>query len=107
MEFGKGCFIIQGQKYQGLVCLDTKLYLKDRHGTPVIETYLPLEKIEFMKLHRRKLEIRIFPSIVDSFVVFILMDRSFLKKIVKAVSDRVGMRKKFMANIWYGDIYSR
>ena len=107
MEWGKGICIIENRKYEGEIVLDTKLYLKDKEGNEIYETLIPLEKIEYMKLHRNKLELRVFPSFISSYTAFIFLNRKKLKKLAKTISERTGMKKKFLLNEWHGDIYLR
>jgi len=94
--------------FEGFLELGTKLFLKDAGGQPVMETFIPLEQIEFMKIRGNVLEIRVFPSAVTSFTAFIsARRRGFVKRLAADIAQKAGMGKRFFLNEWYGEVYNR
>lgn len=109
MEYGQGSYLGERKKYTGTIVLDDKLYLK---ATPKgqnewVETFIPLEKIECVKLKRGRLEITVVPSLVTSYKAVITGKRSNLRVLVRDLSGKIGLHKKFLRNEWIGEPYSR
>lgn len=105
MEYGNGTMIFGDRKYCGEVVIDTKLYLNDPAGRPIVDTFIPIEKIESMQIAGSKLEIKVFPSVVSFFTAYISMDRRRLKLLAKDLARTGNLRKRFLLNQWQGDVY--
>ncbi|OPL10759.1 MAG: hypothetical protein AVO38_16275 [delta proteobacterium ML8_D] len=107
MEYGRGVYLSKKLKYEGTVSFDTKLYLKDNRGNEITATFIPVEKIELIKMHVNRLEIRVFPSIVSSFTAYIIMGRKPMKRLADDIANRVNLKKRFLFNEWRGIPYIR
>ncbi len=87
--------------------LDSKLYLKNNRGDEITATLVPVEKIELIKMHANKLEIRVFPSMVSSFTAYVIMNRRDMKRLASDIAKRVNLKKRFLFNEWHGTPYIR
>ncbi|HNS32550.1 MAG TPA: hypothetical protein PKN36_06200 [bacterium] len=108
MRYETMFFMQDSLKKEGTPVLDNKLYLQDFKGDIILETLIPIEKIEFMARRGNMLEIRVFPSAIASCSVF-LSSRSkrSLRKLALDIAAKVHMKKRFFLDYWYGDIYIR
>ncbi len=43
MEYGKGVYLSKKTRYEGIVSLYSKLYLKDGQGNLISSTFIPVE----------------------------------------------------------------
>jgi len=107
MQYGHGIYLSGNRRYEGIVTLDGKLCLKDGNGTEITATFIPLERIEFMKMHPDKIEIRVFPSVVSSYTACIVMRRKLMKKLALDVAARASMKKHLFFKRWSGTPYIR
>lgn len=107
MEYGRGIYLSKTLRYEGTVTLGSKLCLRDKNGMEITATFIPVEQIEFMKMHANKLEIRVFPSIVSSYTAYLIMRRKPMKKLALDIADRVRLKKRFLFNEWRGTPYLR
>ena len=105
MEFGEGIFVYRERKFKGKILLDTKLYICGEKE--YVETYIPLEKIERVKLRKNRIEIDVTPSIVSAYTVVIYSDKKNLKKLAHFLAEKLGLKKKILKSEWYGKPYSR
>ncbi len=105
MEYGAGFYLGGGRKYQGEICLDDKLYIKGEEDYP--ETYIPLEKIEAIRIKRNRVQLKVNPSLLTAYTATIEGDRKKLKKLIKDIVEKLGLKKKFFKAEWIGKIYSR
>ena len=105
MEYGVGFYLGGGRKYQGKIFLDEKLYIKGEEDYP--ETYIPLEKIEAIRIKRNRMEIKVSPSLLTAYTATIEGDRKKLKRLIKDIVEKLGLKKKFLKTEWVGEIYSR
>ncbi len=105
MEYGTGFYLGEGKKYQGKILLDDKLYIKGEKDYP--ETYIPLEKIEAIRIKRNRMEIKVSPSLLTAYTATIEGNRKELKRLIKDLAEKLGLKKKLFKNEWVGEIYSR
>ena len=105
MEYGTGFYLGGGKKYRGKICLDDKLYIKRDEDYP--ETYIPLEKIEAIRIKRNRVQLKVNPSLLTAYTAIIEGDRKELKRLIKDIVEKLGLKKKFLKAEWVGEIYSR
>ena len=105
MEYGVGFYLGGGRKYQGKICLDDKLYIKGEEDYP--ETYIPLEKIKAIRIKRGRMQLKVNPSLLTAYTATIGGDRKELKRLIKNIVKKLGLKKKFLKSEWVGETYSR
>ena len=105
MEYGEGVYLAEGKRYQGKIILDEKLYIKGEREYP--ETYVPLEKIEAVRIKGNRMEIKVTPSMITAYIAVIEGKNKELKRLIKDLVLRLGLRKKFLKAEWVGEPYSR
>ena len=105
MEYGTGFYLWEGKKYQGKILLDDKLYIKGEEDYP--ETYIPLEKIESIRIKRNRVQLKVNPSLLTAYTATIEGNRKELKRLIKDLAEKLGLKKKLFKNEWVGEIYSR
>ncbi len=109
MDYNIICRFMTGDlQFEGTPSLDTKFCLKDVGGNVILDTLIPVERIESMKISGGLLEIRVYPSIVTSYSAFLWAEKKFfLKKIAVDISKKVNLKKNFLRNEWHGKIHIR
>jgi len=63
-------------------------------------TYIPLEKIEKIKLKGPTMEIQVRPSITIRYVAVIRGEREQMKELAKDIVARRGLKKKLLKKEW-------
>ncbi|HCG77157.1 MAG: hypothetical protein COZ37_06130 [bacterium (Candidatus Ratteibacteria) CG_4_10_14_3_um_filter_41_18] len=104
-EYGTGCYLEEGKRYRGKIILDNKLYLQGKED--FAETYIPLEKIEAVRIERNRIEIKVYPSLLTAYTATIEGNGKELKRLIKDLVVKIGLKKRFFKREWVGEIYSR
>jgi len=102
MEFsyGQGIYIEGKKRIEGQIILsEHKLYLKDANGD-LVQTYIPLEKIERVRRMRQGVEVHVRPSLYIRYVAFLQGEKKYLTELVKDLVQRRGLKKQFLKNEW-------
>jgi len=100
ITYGDGFFIEGSTKIEGRIILsEHKLYLKSPTGD-LTRTYIPLEKIEWIKCASTAASMQVRPTISYRYVATIQGDRRLIKELVIEIVGRRGFRKKFLRNEW-------
>jgi hypothetical protein len=102
MEFsyGNGTYIEGKKRFKGRIILsEHKLFLKDEEGD-VVQTYIPLEKIERIRQTRQGLEVHARPTLYFRFAALIQGERKDLSGLVKDLVKRRGLKKQFLKKEW-------
>ena len=105
MEYGAGSYLGEGKRYQGKIILDEKFYIKGEKEYP--ETYIPLEKVEAVRIRGNRMEIMVTPSLVTAYTATIEGRSKELKRLIKDLAERIGLKKRFFKAEWVGKPYSR
>jgi hypothetical protein len=102
MEFsyGQGVYREGERVFRGQIILGQhKLYLKNDAGE-LPPTFIPMEKIERIRLTSHGAEIHARPSLSYQYQVTISGEPPFIKNLVKDIALRRGFKKKFLKSEW-------
>jgi len=100
IEFSEGIFNESDRITKGVIVLsDHKLYLKGPEGD-ITQTYIPLEKIETLKLTGSSLSLFVRPGVSYYFTIVIKGNRLKISELTKELVLRRGFKKKFLRKEW-------
>jgi len=100
ITYGNGVFIEGEKKFEGTIVLsEHKLFLK-YSNSDLPQTYVPLEKIERMKLSGGAVDVQVRPTLYLQYVATFKGERSQIKSLTLELVQRRGLRKKFLRNEW-------
>ncbi len=102
MEFcyGEGIYKEGDFQVKGTITLsEHKIFLKDEGGD-LTRTYIPLDKIERMKITSSGLEIYVCPSLTFRYSAVIKGNKSRLKELARDIARGGGLKKRFLVNEW-------
>ncbi len=106
-EYLEGNIHVKGQIILG----EHRLYLKGAQGD-LTQTYIPLEKIERIKIKSRgarlrapamEIEVHVRPSLIVKYVVLLTGEKTHLSNLVKDIVKCRGFKKKFLKKEWFDD----
>lgn len=99
-SFGEGEYQ-EGQKhFSGKIILgEHKLYLRGEEGD-LAPTYIPLEKIEWIKKKAAAMEIQVRPAMSFRYFAVIKGERQHMTELVNEIVKRRGLKKLFLRNEW-------
>ncbi len=102
MEFcyGEGIYKEGDFQVKGIITLgEHKLFLKDEEEE-LTRTYIPLDKIERMKMTSSGLEIYVCPSLTFRYSAVIKGNKAKLKELARDIAMGCGLKKRFLVNEW-------
>ena len=101
IQYGEGIFREEKAIYKGEVTLgEHKLYLKGAEGD-LTQTYIPLEKIESIKLSRGCLRLFVRPSLSYYYTAEITAKPKKMNELSQELVHRRGFKKKFLKKEWF------
>ena len=99
-SYGKGEYFEGTKRASGeLVLGEHKFYLRGASGD-LVQTYVPLEKIERIKRTWSGLELHVRPTMVSSYRALIKGQARHLRELLKDLVARRGLRKRFLFPEW-------
>lgn len=100
VTYGRGTFTDQEMSYSGTIILSRyKLFLRDA-GCDVVDTYMPVEKIDRIVIRKDYADMFVRLSILARYKVMIHAQRKNLRDLVGAIVQRRCLRKKWLRNEW-------
>ena len=107
ITFGEGSYIENKNSYNGLIVVDDfKIYLKEK-GESLADTYIPLDKIERVRLTLSGVEIQVKLSASRIYCAFLKGKRANLNKLVTYLVKKLSLKKRFLKKEWKGEISFR
>jgi hypothetical protein len=106
IEYGAGQYQ-EGKKYfEGNIILsDHKLYLKDDKGEDIAQTYIPLEKISWIKKVPSGIGVGVNSTVTIRYAAVFKGDRKKIAELLKEIIARRGLKKKFLRSEWFEEAY--
>ena len=98
--YGDGFYSEKQKKINGKIILgDHKLYLKGTQGD-FPETYIPLEKIQRLRLILQGLQVSVRVSPTMSYQAVLMGERKNLSELTQEIVGRRNLRKQFLRPEW-------
>ena len=99
--YGEGLFIEESATHKGIITLgEHKLFLKTPESD-LTRTYIPLEKIESIKLSGCHLSVFVRPGAAFFFTVMIKGENRKIKQLTHELVRRRCLKKRFLRQQWY------
>ena len=99
-EYGEGIYRESGQIYKGVITLsEHKLYLRSP-SADIVQTYIPLEKIIWIKLAKSRLELFVRPGISLYYAASFSGAKKKIQSLTEELIQRRGFKKKFLQKVW-------
>ncbi len=103
-SYGEGQYIEKEKSFVGQVILGThKLYIKGPDGD-FPQTYIPIEKIERMKIAGDHLEFFVRPSVAFSYTAAMKVDGPYLRDQAHDLVQKLQMKKQFLKAEWIANV---
>ncbi len=102
MEFsyGQGAYKEGAKDFSGQIILaEHKLFLRDGQ-TDILETYVPLEKIEVLCKKGSAMTVFVRPSLYFQYEAIFSGEAKHINELVKDIVKRRGLKKKFWKSEW-------
>ncbi|MCD4780484.1 MAG: hypothetical protein K8S27_08060 [Candidatus Omnitrophica bacterium] len=103
-SYGQGIYQESEHSISGQIILgEHKLYLRDQNGD-LASTYIPLEKINRLKLNKDELILYVSPMISHQYVVHLKGARKSIEELTRDLVGRRGLKKKFWIKEWFEEL---
>lgn len=100
-SYGDGSYVEGSKKLEGLITLgEHKVYLRTS-GEDLTATYVPLEKIDQVRLQGDRVLFHVRPTISSQYVAAFCGQGKRIKELTKDIVKRRGFKKKFLKTEWY------
>ena len=101
VTYGPGAYLRDGVKLEGTVILSEHKILLVSNGEELTPSFIPLEKIEKIKLVGRQVQIDVRPAIMSRYRAVYEGDKKNIFELAHEIVRRRGLKKKFLQNEWY------
>ena len=99
--YGAGAFFNGQTKIEGLITLgEHRVYLRTE-TEDLTSTYVPLEKIDYVRLQADQVHLHVKPTISSQFIATFSGEKSKIQELARDIVQRRGFKKKFLRNEWY------
>ena len=99
--YGHGTYIEGDKKVEGQIILDEhKIFLRSV-GSDLVQTFVPLEKIEHLRLSSDGLEMEVRPSLTYRYRALIKGERDMLHEMAREIVVRRNFHKRIFKNEWF------
>lgn len=101
VTYGQGTFLQDQIRIPGTIILsDHKIYIK-QGGEDLPQTFVPLEKIEHIKLAGNVLNIDVRPALMSRYRAAFEAEKKNITELTHEIVKRRGLKKRFLRNEWY------
>lgn len=101
VTYGPGAFIRENVKLEGTIILsEHKIYVLNQ-GEELTPSFVPLEKIEIVRLSGKHMEVEVRPAIMSRYRAAFEGERTNIADLAKEIVRRRGFKKRFMKQEWY------
>ena len=100
-SYGNGVYQEGKKRLEGTITLsEHKIYLR-LGQEDLTASYVPLEKIDYLRLTGKSLQVHVKPTISSQFIAVFTGESLQIKELAKDLVQRRGFKKKFLKNEWY------
>lgn len=101
ITYGHGEFLSEQTKVAGRIILgEHKLFIRNG-AEDLAATFIPLEKIERLKLKSSTITLTVRPAIMSKYQVTLSADANNIKELAHELVQRRGLKKRFMQKEWF------
>ena len=99
--YGHGTYIEGDKKVEGQIILDEhKVFLRSV-GSDLVQTFIPLEKIDRMRLTYEGLEMEVNLALTNRYKALIKGERDMLHEMAREIVVRRNFHKRIFKNEWF------
>ncbi len=104
-SYGNGEYCERGKSFRGEIVLgEHKLYLR-RDQDDLAQTYVPLEKIERIRMTWSGLEVQVRPSVAASYAAVIKGSRARINDLARDLARERKLVKRFLKKEWVDETF--
>lgn len=101
VTYGQGAFVRDHLRLEGTIILSEHKILIVSDGEELSATFIPLEKIEKIRLSGARMQVDVRPAIMSRFRAFYEGNKKNIVDLTHEIVRRRGLKKRFLQNEWY------
>lgn len=104
VTYGNGQCVVDGKTFHGRLILgDVKLFLRSMEGEDVPSSFIPVDRIEWLKKTSDGFIVQIRQTLSIQYHAQYIVEGPFLNDLIQELVKRCGLKKRFFKNEWVQD----
>ncbi|MCA9402716.1 MAG: hypothetical protein KC897_02950 [Candidatus Omnitrophica bacterium] len=101
VTYGQGAFVRDNLRLEGTIILSEHKILIVSGGEELSATFIPLEKIEKVRLSGARIQVDVRPAIMSRYRAAYEGDKKNITELTHEIVRRRGLKKRFLQNEWF------